>query len=43
MMRGTNPFVAKVMSVFIDMNSAIGRHFEKGLANLKVAAENRQE
>jgi hypothetical protein len=40
-MRGTNPFPAKVMSVFVDMNRMMGGHFEAGLANLKSAAENR--
>jgi uncharacterized protein YndB with AHSA1/START domain len=40
-MRGTNPFIAKVMGVFIDMKAAMDRHFETGLANLKAAAEGR--
>jgi uncharacterized protein YndB with AHSA1/START domain len=38
-MRGTNPFIAKVMSVFISMDRMMGKHFEAGLANLKAAAE----
>jgi uncharacterized protein YndB with AHSA1/START domain len=40
-MRGTNPFVAKVMSVFVNIDAAVGQHFETGLANLKAAAEKR--
>jgi uncharacterized protein YndB with AHSA1/START domain len=38
-MHGTNPFIAKLMSVFLNVNAGIGRHFETGLANLKTAAE----
>jgi hypothetical protein len=39
-MRGTNPYMAKVMGVFVNMDRMMGRHFEMGLANLKSAAEN---
>jgi uncharacterized protein YndB with AHSA1/START domain len=38
-MRGTNPPIAKLMSVFISMDRMMGKHFESGLANLKAAAE----
>jgi len=39
-MRGTNVYVMKVMSIFMNMDRFMGRHFETGLANLKAAAEN---
>jgi len=29
----------KVMSVFMNMDRFMGKHFEQGLANLKAAAE----
>jgi uncharacterized protein YndB with AHSA1/START domain len=38
-MSGPMNFLSKVMSVFMDMDSMIGPDFEKGLANLKAAAE----
>jgi uncharacterized protein YndB with AHSA1/START domain len=38
-MHGTNPPIAKLMSVFISMDRMMGKHFESGLANLKAAAE----
>jgi hypothetical protein len=38
-MQGPAPFITKVMQVFYDMDSMIGKDFEAGLANLKVAAE----
>ena len=38
-MYGPTPFVSKVMQVFINMDSLIGKDFEAGLANLKAAAE----
>ena len=38
-MHGPCPFMAKVMSVFIDMDRMVGKDFEIGLANLKAAAE----
>ena len=38
-MEGPMPFMSKVMSVFVSMDSMIGPDFEKGLANLKAAAE----
>jgi hypothetical protein len=41
-MTGRNDFVAKAMTVFIDMDSMVGPDFEKGLANLDaVTAEAR--
>ncbi len=38
-MQGPMLFVSKVMSVFMSMDTLIGRDFERGLANLKTAAE----
>ena len=38
-MSGPMPFVSKLMSVFVSMDSMIGKDFETGLANLKALAE----
>jgi uncharacterized protein YndB with AHSA1/START domain len=38
-MDGPAPFVSKVMQVFINLDSMIGKDFEEGLANLKNLAE----
>ena len=38
-MSGPLPFVSKLMTVFVSMDSMVGKDFEKGLANLKAAAE----
>lgn len=38
-MRGSSPFLAKVMHVFFDMDSMVGKDFETGLSNLKALAE----
>ena len=38
-MHGPQPFIGKVMSVFINMDKMVGKDFEKGLANLKNVAE----
>jgi uncharacterized protein YndB with AHSA1/START domain len=38
-MTGPQPFMSRVMSVFLSMDQLIGRDFEKGLARLKAAAE----
>ncbi len=38
-MRGPSPFVARLIGLFLDMDSMIGRDFEAGLANLKSVAE----
>jgi hypothetical protein len=38
-MSGRNDFMAKLGSVFIDMEGMIGRDFENGLASLKALAE----
>lgn len=38
-MTGPMPFVSKLMSVFISMDTMIGRDFERGLTQLKAAAE----
>jgi uncharacterized protein YndB with AHSA1/START domain len=36
---GANAYVLKVMSVFVSMDRVMGKHFEDGLGNLKIAAE----
>jgi len=38
-MTGKNPFMSKLMGVFINFDKMVGKDFEKGLASLKVAAE----
>ncbi len=38
-MSGPTPYVAKVMSIFFNMDKMIGKEFETGLANLKTVAE----
>ena len=38
-MFGPAPFVSKLMGVFVSMDSMIGKDFEKGLTQLKAAAE----
>jgi hypothetical protein len=38
-MDGTQPFMFKVMSVFLSMDKLIGKDFETGLANLKSIVE----
>ncbi|HEX2511926.1 MAG TPA: SRPBCC family protein [Xanthobacteraceae bacterium] len=38
-MYGPNLFIGKVMSTFMNMDRMIGKDFEEGLANMKVAAE----
>jgi hypothetical protein len=40
-MYGPMPYLSKVMSVFVGMDSMIGPDFEKGLAQMKAAAEGR--
>lgn len=41
-MEGPNPFMCKVMQVFIDMDKMCGADFEKGLSKLKKLAEKTQ-
>lgn len=36
---GTNVYVTKVMSIFVNMDTFFGSHFETALANLKILAE----
>jgi carbon monoxide dehydrogenase subunit G len=36
---GPQPYVSKVMSIFLDFDTMIGQDFEAGLANLKTLAE----
>jgi uncharacterized protein YndB with AHSA1/START domain len=38
-MQGPSPFLSKVMQVFFDMDTMIGKDFEDGLANLKAVSE----
>lgn len=38
-MHGPQPFVAKVMCLFMSMDSLVGKDFEAGLASLKALAE----
>jgi uncharacterized protein YndB with AHSA1/START domain len=38
-MHGPNPFMMKMMGIFMNMDSMIGKDFEKGLANLKAVTE----
>jgi carbon monoxide dehydrogenase subunit G len=38
-MQGPTPYLAKIMHVFFDMDSMVGKDFEAGLANLKSITE----
>jgi Polyketide cyclase / dehydrase and lipid transport len=38
-MQGSNIYLTKIMSVFINMDRMLGTHFETGLRNLKTIAE----
>jgi len=38
-MSGRNNAMSKVMSLFMDCETMIGPHFEKGLATMKAVAE----
>lgn len=38
-MYGPRPYIAKIIGVFVSMDSMIGKDFETGLANLKAATE----
>jgi uncharacterized protein YndB with AHSA1/START domain len=38
-MQGPVPYFAKIIHIFFDMDSMVGKDFEAGLANLKSAAE----
>ncbi len=38
-MQGSQPFMAKVMGIFLDMDRMLGRHFEAGLQALRALAE----
>jgi hypothetical protein len=40
-MQGSNLYVMRVMSIFVNMDRVMGKHFETGLNHLKQAAENR--
>jgi hypothetical protein len=41
-MQSSNLYVMKLMSIFVNMDRVMGKHFETGLSNLKKAAENRR-
>jgi len=38
-MSGKQPFLGKIVTLFIDCDKMVGREFDKGLANLKAIAE----
>jgi uncharacterized protein YndB with AHSA1/START domain len=38
-MHGTNPYMAKVVSIFVNMDHMLGKHFEAGLASLKTLSK----
>jgi hypothetical protein len=38
-MQGDTPYFVKVIHVFLNMDSIVGKDFETGLANLKTVAE----
>jgi uncharacterized protein YndB with AHSA1/START domain len=38
-MQGPTPYFAKIIHVFIDMDSMVGKDFEAGLASMKAVAE----
>jgi uncharacterized protein YndB with AHSA1/START domain len=38
-MYGPAPYVSKLMGIFVSMDAMVGKDFEQGLANLKVASE----
>jgi hypothetical protein len=40
-MFGPSPFMAKVMQVFMSMDTVMGKEFDSGLAKLKAAAESK--
>lgn len=42
-MRGPNNFVAKIMQVFVSMDSMVGKDFESGLNHLKAIAEHQAD
>ena len=38
-MDGPSPYIAKLMGIFFNMDTMIGKDFETGLANLKAVSE----
>lgn len=42
-MQGPNLYVMRIMSVFVNMDRTMGKHFETGLVNLKAVAEHEPE
>ncbi len=39
-MQGPMPYISKLITVFVNMDSMVGKDFEAGLANLKAITEN---
>ena len=39
-MQGSMPYISKLITVFVNMDSMVGKDFEAGLANLKTNTEN---
>jgi len=39
-MQGPMPYISKLITVFVNMDSMVGKDFETGLANLKAITEN---
>ena len=39
-MQGPMPYISKLITVFVNMDSMVGKDFEAGLANLKTVTEN---
>ncbi len=39
-MNGPMPYISKLITVFVNMDSIVGKDFETGLANLKAVTEN---
>src|SRR2546427_10043416 len=39
-MQGPMPYISKLITVFVNMDSMVGKDFEAGLANLKTLTEN---
>jgi hypothetical protein len=40
-MYGPQPFLFKLMAIFVNMDKMLGKDFSEGLANLKTIAEKR--
>jgi hypothetical protein len=40
-MHGTNAYFMRVMGLFVNMDKVMGKHFDRGLDNLRIACEKR--